>query len=74
MGRFEGIAIPTVLYCSETWALNASSRKMTEVLEIMCFQTITSVRWFDGVGNNKVKEMCGNRNSVLQSSDQGVLK
>jgi len=74
MGMFEGIVVPSVLYGCEAWALNAWSRKRIEVLEMKCLRTITGVRWFDRVRNTRVREMCGNRRSLLERADQGVLK
>lgn len=74
IGISEKIAEPFVLYCGEAYAVNARSRKMIQVLEIKYFLTITGVRLSDKVRNNRIRELYGNRRSLLGRAEQGVLK
>ena len=63
VGMFEGIVAPAVLYGSECWVLKARERKRVDVLEMKCLRTISGVRWFDRVRNERVREMYGGRKS-----------
>ena len=74
MGMYESIVVPTVMYGCEAWALNAKERKKLEVLEMKCLRTIAGVRWFDRIRNERVREMCGGKRSLLERAEQGVLK
>ena len=74
MGMFEGIVVPTILYGCEAWAIDRVVRRRVDVLEMKCLRNICGVRWFDRVSNVRVREMCGNKKSVVERAEEGVLK
>ena len=74
VGMFQGIVAPAVLYGSECWALNVREKRRVDVLEMRCLRTITGVRWFDRVRNDRVREMCGVSRSFSERAEQSQLK
>lgn len=73
MGMFEDVTVPPVLYDCEVWLLNARSKKRIHVLEMKYLRTVTKVRWFGGVRNHRVTEMCRNWCRLLEKADQGCF-
>ena len=62
------------MYGCEAWAIDRVVRRRVDVLEMKCLRNICGVRWFDRVSNVRVREMCGNKKSVVERAEEGVLK
>ena len=73
LGMFEGIMVPTVMYGSECWALNAREKKKVDVIEMKCLRAISGVRWFDRRTNESVRESFGERRRLLERAEQSEL-
>ena len=74
VGMFESIVAPTVLYGCETWMLNARERQRVNVMEMKCLRSICNVRRIDRVRNEIVRRRCGNKLSLLERADRGILR
>ena len=71
---FEMVAIPTVVYASETWSLSAQEKRNIEVFEMMCLRHICGIRRVDRVRNASIRERCRCELSVLERIERNVLK
>ena len=71
---YEKLVIPTVVYGSETWSLNAQERKKIEVFEMMCLNNIRAIRRVHRVRNSLLRERCLWEWSVLERIKRSVLK
>ena len=70
---FEMVAIPTVVYASETWSLSAQEKRNIEVFE-MCLKHIYGIRRVDSARNAIIRERCGCELSVRERIERNVLK
>ena len=74
LGMYEGIMVPTVMYGSECWTLNARERKQVDVIEMKCLRAIKGVRWFDRRTNESVRESFGERRGLVERVEQSLLR
>ena len=74
MGMYEGVVVPSMLYACETWGLSEQERKRVEVADMRCLRAMCGLRLMDRVRNTEIRERCGDRKSVLERADEGVLK
>lgn len=74
MGMYEAIISPVVLYASETWKLNAKERKKVDVFDMKCLRAVSGVRRVDRVRNERIRERCGSKKSMLGRADESVLR
>ena len=59
MKLFDCIFVATVLYGSETWALNSKMKKRIEVLEMKGLRDICGVKRKDNrIRNLRIRDMC----------------
>ena len=73
-GLYEGVVVPTLLYGSETWSLNASERKRFEVTEMKCLRSMCGVSIRDRVRNEEIRRRCGGGVRIEERVDRSVLR
>ena len=61
MCMYESIVIPTVLYGSECWCLNAEERHRLEVFDMRCLRRVLGVSVMDRIRSAEIRERCGNK-------------
>ena len=71
---YERVAIPTLVYYSETQSLSALERRKIEVSEMMFWRNICGIRRVERVTNAIIREWCGCEVSVLERMEGDVLK
>lgn len=49
-------------------------QRRVDVLEMKCLRTICGVKWLDQVSSESVREMCGNKMSVVEKAKEGKMK
>ena len=55
MGMYEAIALRTMLYGSESWALNVEQRRKLEAAEMRCLRSMCGVSLRDRIRNEEIK-------------------
>jgi hypothetical protein len=71
---YEGIVLPTLLYCSLVWAASADDRRMMGVMEMKCMRAMSGVSIMDRVRYEEVRRRCGNEQSIGEQMDRNVLR
>lgn len=58
----------------DTLCLNVKERKRVDAMEIKCMRNMCGVRRIDRVRNERVRESCGSKVSLIERADRRVLK
>ena len=68
------MAIPTVMYGSETWTVNLKGKRKVEVFDMMYLKNICGVRRSDRVRKSLIRERFGCEMSKMKRMERKFLK
>ena len=71
---YEKVAVPTVMYGSESWGMKVTERQKLNVFEMKCLRSMTGVSWLDRVRNEVVRARTGVRRELAARVDVNVLR
>ena len=71
---YEKVAVPTVMYGSESWGMKVTERQKLNVFEMKCLRSMTGVSWLDRVKNEVVRARTGVRRELAARVDVNVLR
>ena len=71
---YEKVAVPTVMYGSESWGMKVTERQKLNVFEMKCLRSMTGVSWLDRVRNEVVRARAGVRRELAARVDVNVLR
>ena len=71
---YEKVAVPTVMYGSESWGMKVTERQKLNVFEMKCLRSMTGVSWLDRVRNEVVRARTGVRRELAARVDTNVLR
>ena len=71
---YEGVAVPTALYGSETWNMGVAERRRLNVLEMRCLRSMCGVTRMDRVRNVEVRRRTGVARDLAGRAEQSVLR
>ena len=73
-GMYEAIVVPTVLYGSEAWVLNARDVSRVEAVEMRCLRSMCGVTKYDRVRNERIREQTGVQMRMGERAEQARLR
>ena len=71
---YEGVAVPTALYGSETWSMGVAEKRKLNVMEMKCLRSMCGVTRMDRVRNEEVRRRTGVRKELSGRAEQSVLR
>ena len=71
---YEKVAVPTVMYGSESWGMKVTERQKLNVFEMKCLRSMTGVSRLDRVRNEVVRARTGVRRELAARVDLNVLR
>ena len=71
---YEKVAVPTVMYGSESWGMKVTERQKLNVFEMKCLRSMTGVSRLDRVRNEVVRARTGVRRDLAARVDVNVLR
>ena len=71
---YEKVAVPTVIYGSESWGMKVTERQKLNVFEMKCLRSMTGVSRLDRVRNEVVRARTGVRRELAARVDVNVLR
>ena len=73
-GMYESIVVPTVLYGSETWVMNARNVSRLEAVEMRCLRSMCGVTKYDRIRNERIRERTGVQMRLGERAEQAILR
>ena len=67
----RAIVIPSALYGAECWVLRKGDERRLLAFEMKCVRRICGVRWEDRVTNERVREMAGLEDTIMERVRDG---
>ena len=71
---YDKVAVPTVMYGSESWGMKVTERQKLNVFEMKCLRSMTGVSRLDRVRNEVVRARTGVRRELAARVDVNVLR
>ena len=71
---YEKVAVPTVMYGSESWGMKVTERQKLNVFEMKCLRSMTGVSRLDRVRNEVVRARTAVRRELAARVDVNVLR
>ena len=71
---YEKVAVPTVMYGSESWGMKVTERQKLNVFEMKCLRSMIGVSRLDRVRNEVVRARTGVRRELAARVDVNVLR
>ena len=71
---YERTVVPTVLYWTETWGLNAREKRRLNVMEMKCLRSICGVTVRDRIRNEEIMRRVGVQVDLLGKAERCALR